>query len=95
MKTRSDWCVSLEGVAEGVGQGYINNHSNTGMKYEDYLMVLLSFCNREGKLARMLDLMQLNIQGTYDRDFLILTSQTGFSYSVRINGREYQYEEKY
>ena len=95
VKTRSDWCVRLEGVAEGVGQGYINNHSNTGMTYEDYLMVLLSFCNREGKLARMLDLMQLNIQGTYDRDFLILTSQTGFSYSVRINGREYQYEEKY
>ena len=94
-KTRSDWCVDLEGVAEGIGQGYINNHSNTGMDYNDYLQVLLAFTNREGKLARMLDLMQINIQGSYDRDFLIITSQTGFSYTARINGRDYKFEEKY
>ena len=65
------------------------------MDYQDYLQVLLGFCDRETKLARMLDVMQLNIQGSYDRDFLILTSQTGFSYTVRINGKEYAFDERY
>lgn len=95
IKTQNDWCVDLKGVAEGVGQGYIDNHCSKGMDYEDYLQILLAFCNRETKLARMLDLMQINIQGTYDRDFLAITSQTGFSYSVNINGRNYKYEEMY
>lgn len=90
-----DWCVNLRGVAEGVGQGYIPNYSNTGMDYQDYLQVLLGFCNRETKLARLLDIIQLNIQGSYDRDFLAITSETGFKYTVRINGREYAFEEKY
>lgn len=94
-KTPMDWCVDLKGVAEGIGQGYIPNHSSTGMDYQDYLQVLLGFCDRETKLARMLDVMQLNIQGSYDRDFLILTSQTGFSYTVRINGKEYAFDERY
>ena len=94
-KTELDWCVDLKGVAEGIGQGYIPNHSNTGMDYQDYLQVLLAFCDRETKLARMLDIMQLNIQGSYDRDFLVLTSQTGFNYTVQINGRQYSFEERY
>ena len=95
VKTQSDWCVDLKGVAEGRGQGYIDNHCYKGMDYDNYLQILLGFCNREEKLARMLDLMQINIQGTYDRDFLAITSQTGFSYSVNINGRKYKYEEMY
>lgn len=95
VKNQTDWCVDLKGVAEGAGQGYIDNHCRYGMDYKDYLQILLAFCNRETKLSRMLDLMQINIQGSYDRDFLAITSQTGFSYSVNINGRNYKYEEMY
>ncbi len=49
----------------------------------------------ETKFLRMMDLMQINIQGKYDSSFLISTTTLGFNYSIKINGRRYAYDEKY
>lgn len=93
VKTSEEWAVSLSGVAEGISQGYIDNHCETGLDYQDYMQVFLSFMDRETKLQRMLDLIQINLQGSYDRNFLAVTSQTGFSYKVDINGMNFRADE--
>jgi hypothetical protein len=47
------------------------------------------------KLGRMMDLMQINIQGRYDRTFLIREHNMGFWVKAEADGREYVYDQKY
>lgn len=95
VKTRETWATDIGSIASGAKDGYIDNHCETGLDYEDYLRVFLYFTDKETKLTRFMDLMQLYIQGTYDESFLIKTTCTGYSFDAKINGRKYKYVEKY
>ena len=43
----------------------------------------------------MMDLIQINIQGKYDRDFLIMEHNTGFCFRASAGGSEFAYIQRY
>lgn len=95
IKTKETWAVDLESVLKNDADGYIDNNCENGLEYDDYLRIFLYFTDKETKLERFADLVQINIQGTTDENFMMKTACTGFSYSAIINGRKYRYEEAY
>jgi len=94
-KTRTAWAVDLESIVKGTDVGYIDTGSETGLNYQGYLRIFLFFQDRAVKLTRMMDLIQINMQGNYDREFLIKDNNCGFDFEAVINGRKYHYKEKY
>lgn len=95
-KNRQDWALGLESaVKEGRGEGYIKPASDNGRTYKDYLRLFLYFEDREVKLMRVMDLIQINIQGGFDDRFYIKDCYVGFQYRAMINGQEYCYVQKY
>ena len=66
-----------------------------GQSYRDYLRLMLFVLDRETKLLRMMDLMQINLKGTYYGDFLIREHYTGFRFECSVDGEAYAYTEKY
>lgn len=66
-----------------------------GYDYEDYLKILSASLKKEIKLARMMDLIQINLQGTYRGDFYIRNYYCGFKFDTEVNGVKINYDEKY
>ena len=97
VKTEATWAVDIESLfnKENIEAGYIDTDPQTGLTYSGYLQLFLFLEERSLKLQRMMDLIQINIQGKYDRDFLIMEHNLGFWFGAKIDGREYAYEEKY
>jgi len=67
----------------------------SGQSYRDYLRLMLFVLDRETKLLRMMDLMQINLKGTYYEDFLMREHYIGFRFECVIDGERYAYTEKY
>jgi len=76
-------------------KGYISPVSNSGMSYAEYLRVFLFLEKRETKLLRVMDLIQLNLRGSYYEGFLIKDHYTGFSLEAVVSGKKFEYEQKY
>ncbi|MGI6751036.1 MAG: DUF5702 domain-containing protein [Anaerovoracaceae bacterium] len=82
-KTEEDWMIDLESAVKNImWTGSLEPESDKGMEYGDYLLLLLFFQDRNTKLIRTMDLIQLNMKGRYDGDFLITRCFTGFDASV-------------
>jgi len=84
-KTQATWAIDLQGIIDGIDSGYIDTNATYGLDYQGYLQVFLFFENKNIKLTRMMDLIQINIQGNYDRTFLISEHQVGLAYENSIN----------
>lgn len=94
-KDKTTWATDLDAVLKDLDHGCIDTGSNKGLSYEDHLMVFLHFQNETLKLARIMDLIQINMKGTYERDFLIKTHNGGFQMKAKVNGKERSYGFKY
>ena len=66
-----------------------------GRHYRDYLRMMLYVMDRQTKLLRMMDLMQINLKGTYYEDFLMREHYIGFRFDCVVDGDIYAYTEKY
>ena len=66
-----------------------------GLSYKDYLAIMLTLQDSETKLVRMMDLMQLNLKGSYYQDFLLSEYLCGFKVDISIDGRKYHYVHTY
>ena len=117
LKGKTNWALSLEGIAEGLavnddgsvrgggsggnsgsdgnGGGYIEPSNKSGLDYEDYLRMLLFFQNREMKLLRTMDLIQLNMRGRYHKDFLMKDYYGGFAFDAVVQDRRYHFVQEY
>ncbi len=95
LKNKDTWATDIKSIIENEEDKYIDNNSQTGMDYRDYLHVLLYFTDKELRYLRTMDLMQINIQGKYDETFNINLAATGFSYDINIDKNRYKYDEKY
>ena len=90
-KDPSSWKTDINGkVAAGKGE-----FEERGYDYEGYLKILLTALKKEVRLTRMMDLIQINLQGTYSEDFYIKDCYRGFKFEAQVNGRKMKYYEKY
>ncbi|MEG0291252.1 MAG: DUF5702 domain-containing protein [Anaerovoracaceae bacterium] len=94
-KTKMNWAIDLESSINSNKNGFIDTKNKSGLNYKGYLKLLLHFVDSDTKLVRMMDLMQINLQGTKDKGFLIKAANTGFYFNLNVNGKNYEYEEKY
>ena len=95
VKDESTWAIELDNVIEGVFGGTVEPEAEKGYSYDEYLQILLFFKEESAKLARILDLIQINMRAEYDGDFLINEYAAGISIRVKINGRTHEYDKKY
>jgi hypothetical protein len=84
-----------EEVQEKKVAGCINPSSEEGTPYEGYLRIFLFLKDRNIKLLRAMDLIQLNLRGSYYEDFLIKDHYAGFSMTATVSGKKFAYEQKY
>ena len=95
MKDDASWATDLDDILNNITQDCIDTGNRKGLYYSDYMMIFLHFQDEELKLARVADLIQINMKGTYDRDFLMKTAKGGMHLSSRIYGKEMEYETCY
>jgi len=94
IKSRENWAVDIDSY-EKIKDGVIEPSDSKGYSYEDYLKIFIYLEDREIKLLRIMDLIQINLIGNYDDGFLIRNYNSGFKYSVKANEKKFYYEEKY
>ena len=97
IKTPSQWATqNIIDIWEGWTSSEITYAADRGgQSYKDYLRLMLFVLDRETKLLRMMDLMQINLKGTYYGDFLMREHYVGYRFACRIDGEHYAYTEKY
>lgn len=64
IKKDRDWHYDLEGLLEGVFDKEQDFDATEGMDYEGYLRLLLLMTNKENKVARAMDIMEMDIRLT-------------------------------
>lgn len=96
IKTNDTWTLTLKAAVNNIGErSLIVPPSNKGTSYEDHIRLFLFFENRETKLLRMVDLIQINIKMNADESFAIKDCYVGLKYQASINGLEYCYVQTY
>ena len=79
-KKESDWKSSLSGVAEGDATSSSDSGASTSIgMYDDYLRLFLLSLPKCEKLARLMDVIQLNIANKMGRNFCFQDYAYGFS----------------
>jgi|GEM_PF-3243136 len=86
IKTVDDWALSLDNLLKSVG-GILAGSSggDRGSSYGDYLELFLLLETNEAKLFRTMDIIQINMQYRYDRNFLMKERYCGFTYKAFID----------
>jgi len=89
-KSKESWITDIDRLGESVCEG---KGSDSGMSYQDYLMILLSM-NMDKTYSRMLDLMNVNAR-TVDDDFDIANGATKLTaeFIISYDGRSYYIKE--
>lgn len=94
-KTADTWATDLQSVIDGAEEEYIDTSVSTGLGYRDYLQVFLFFMDGTVKTLRVMDLIQINMQGLHDASFLIRDHYLGLDMHVTVRGKEYDYAHTY
>lgn len=85
IKTADDWVLDLTNALDGnMNSGTESTEENEGLRYEDYLFLLLCFKDDESKLIRIMDLIQLNIKGDTNEDFSMSRCVSGFRFQSTV-----------
>ena len=107
LKTRDQWALDLERAVKyneknpdeiepkKESGGYAEPRLKNGNDYEEYLRILLFLENREIKLLRCMDLIQLNMKGSYRKDFDLKGYYGGFQFEAVVQGKTHSYIQKY
>jgi len=94
-KSERSWAIDLQSIIENKEVDYIDIKSTSGLDYQGYMQIFLFFEDRNTKLFRMMDLIQINIQGKHDKSFLIQDHQVGLIYETTINHSKIQGKTNY
>jgi hypothetical protein len=96
IKTSVNWSLDFQSILSGIGNGSaVEPEQMNGMDYEDYIRVFLYFLNREIKLLRCLDLIQLNMKGNYGEEFDLRNYYGGLQFEAVVQGRKYAFRQKF
>lgn len=97
-KSDASWATDLDTVLKSSMSSTkvcIDTGCREGLMYQDYLMIFLHMQSEPLKLARVMDLIQINMKGNCSRDFLLRWCSSGFQLKAEINGRERAYDFQY
>ncbi len=66
-----------------------------GLNYDEHLMFMMLLMKKETRLLRIMDLVQINMKFRYYRDFNLDEYYTGVRYTLRADGRDHCFEDRY
>ena len=90
LKSSSSWMTDIDSAVNGTsGEGYIPIPGNSIMKYHRYLEMLMLTMDRDTKLYRCMDLIQINLKGTVRDDFTIADHYTGLVISASVSKKSH------
>ncbi|MDR0519917.1 MAG: DUF5702 domain-containing protein [Clostridiales Family XIII bacterium] len=97
VKTPAQWALTDGTKAvDGLFTGKLMKPADrSGQSYEDYLRILLFLMDREKKLLRVMDLIQIDMKANYNRDFLMREYYVGYRFTAEVGGDSFEYTEKY
>ena len=84
--------VELHGLS-GIGEA--GNVLREGLSYDDHLLLLLLCVNKNTRILRVMDIVQINMKYRYYRDFNLLEYYTGVRFAFTADGRNYVFEDSY
>ena len=86
IKNSATWMTDIDGAAKGAsgGEDYIPVPGDSHMTYSRYLDMLLLTLDRDTKLYRIMDLIQINLKGTERADFTMSDHFTGLALKAEI-----------
>ena len=90
-KTSETWMTDLDGILNGIrdGSSYIPVSGNSRFTYSRYLDLFLLTLNRDTKLYRIMDLIQINLKGTVREEFTVADHFTGFALKAEIGKKSH------
>lgn len=66
-----------------------------GQCYDDYLLAMMAMMDGELRTSRIMDIVQINMKYRYYEDFNMREYFVGTRFSIKANGKEYDFEESY
>ena len=78
IKTNLDWKIDFTNFAKGKVIKGNKTENKFGLNYREYLRLFLLLENREKKIIRVMDIIQINMKGRYSEKFSIKESYNGF-----------------
>ena len=95
LKDAESWAVDVDSLLNMENDNYLRPSIDKGRKYSDYLRILLFIEDDDIKIARILDLIQINMRRNYDAAFLIPESCCGIGVKADVNGKIYEFDRIY
>ena len=66
-----------------------------GLNYDEYLMIMILAMNKNTRLLRVMDLVQINMKYRYYRDFNLMEYYIGTRFTIDANGKTHVFEDEY
>lgn len=95
MKDDDSWAVNLKSIITNPNPEYIDNNNEKGNTYNEYLQAMIFLTNKDNRLLRMMDLIEINMKYCYYGNFSISSHYTGIDYSMDVNGRTHNFSAEY
>jgi hypothetical protein len=81
MKSKSEWNLSLSGI-KNLSSTDKDREKRNGLSYEDYLRVMLFTQDKVEQIFRIMDMIEINIQSKYNKNFKIVDCMVGISVGI-------------
>lgn len=81
LKEENEWNLSLSGI-KNLKSTDAKREKRGGLSYEDYLRVMLFTQNKSDQILRIMDMIEVNIQNKYNKNFKVLECMVGCSVST-------------
>ncbi|MBR6584338.1 MAG: hypothetical protein IKK69_01460, partial [Firmicutes bacterium] len=103
-KDDTNWALSLENALQSEpgddmageeSKKYVKPQNMSGIKYEDYLRILVASLPESQKIQRVMDLIQINMKYFCCDWFLLEDYYGGLNFSFEVNGKKHEFEETY
>lgn len=95
MKDDDSWAVNLKSIITNPNPEYIDTNNEKGNTYNEYLQAMIFLTNKNNRLLRMMDLIEINMKYCYYGNFSISSHYTGIDYSMDVNGRTHNFSAEY
>lgn len=95
MKDDDSWAVNLKSIITNPNTEYIDKDNEKGNTYNEYLQAMIFLTNKDNRLLRMMDLIEINMKYCYYGNFSISSHYTGIDYSMDVNGRTHNFSAEY
>jgi len=89
--------ISSPAAAPATQQALIAAYKDNekGNTYNEYLQAMIFLTNKDNRLLRMMDLIEINMKYCYYGNFSISSHYTGIDYSMDVNGRTHNFSAEY